>query len=260
MISVRSLFCALVFFCMALPAFGQFGDGHIRTGDTLKIDTSGVDGNGDGITIDTLIADSLDPDSAFFQDIDSAEDVEPFEPETFFRTRGGFFGSLTVDLTALDPHTLDPALSGNIVIYGAQGYILINSWIVGGGGASSALYDLDPSYERFNFGYGGFLTGYDTKMFNGVLSLQGSLLIGAGGLEMLKKRPDIADSTGKPILEQYRDEGFFLLKPGLSIGYSPIPYLEFGVGASYLYPIGGENVSDLRALTYGLRITFGLGD
>jgi hypothetical protein len=261
MIWMRALICAVAF-CAVVPAFGQYGDGHIRTGrDTIKIDSTGI--TVDTLTTDTLANDTLVADSTFFQQIDSADEGdgdESIEPNTFFKKRGGFFGGATVDLTGLKPSSLDPILDGDLVIYGAQGYLVLNSWMLGGAGTSATLYNLSPKYDRFSFGYGGFLTGYDTRIFHGSVTLQGSLLIGGGGLEMIRKRTDIIDTSGHDILERYRDEGFFLLRPGISIGFTPIQYVEFAIGADYLLPIGGKDVGDLRAFTYGLRLTFGLGD
>lgn len=236
--------CASAVFALSLPTFAQEDDGS--PGETpIPIDTT----------------ERLDPDSSFFNDIEGDNGFdEPVEPETFFQTRGGFAGGVTVDLVELDPASLDPDLGGTIVQYGAHGYMLLSSWIVGGGGASAVLYDMSTNYDQFIFGYGGFLTGYDTRAFYGALSIRGSVLIGAGGLELLKRRPEFVDSSGNEILERYRDEGFFLLRPGVSIGYAPLPFLEFRIGVNYLFPIGGERVKDLRTLTYGLQVNIGLGD
>lgn len=246
MIVARIALYAIALMSLSLPALAQVDDGF--------------GGDDTGTAVDTVGSDTLDADSQFFQGIDEDESFNPPEEQTFFRVRGGFFGGPIVELTSLKPKDLDPVLEGDLVIYGAQGYVLLNSWLFGGGGMSAHLYDMSPKYDRFDFGYGGFLTGYDTKIFSGALSLQGTLMLGAGGLEMLKKRPDITDPTGNEILERYRDEGFFLLRPGISIGYSPVQFIEFRAGVHYLYPIGGESVEDLRALSYGLHLMLTIGD
>jgi hypothetical protein len=245
MIRARIAICAIALCCLTLPAFAQVDgdDTSPMTGDSLEMQN-----------------DTLNPDSAFFQSMDEDSDAEPLEPDTFFRVRGGFFGGPVIELTTLDPHTLDPDLDGQLVLYGAQGYILLDSWLFGGMGLSGHLYDLGPTYDRFDYGYGGFLTGYDTKIFHGALTMQARLMIGAGGIELLKKRPALIDSTGHPILEQYRQESFFCLRPGISLGYSPRQFVEFRLAADYLYPIGGARVDDLRNLTYGLHIMLAIGD
>ncbi len=247
---------ALVLFACAIPAAAQYGDGHIRTGDTLRIDRDG------SIDSTTIGADTLNPDSTFFQQIDSAtdEEVEPLEPDTFFKKRGGFYGGATLELTSLKPNDLDPVLGGDLVLIGLRGYVLLNSWMIGGAGISATIYDMSPTYDRFTFGYGGFLTGYDTKIFHGALSLQTSVLLGAGGLEMIRRRPDLGGTPGHEILERVRNEDFFCVRPGIAIGYSPIQFLQFGAGVDYLLPIGGDNVADLRKPAFGLHITAALGD
>lgn len=252
MIRARLFVGAMLLLLAAIPLRAQFGDGHIRTGDSLKVDRG----------IDSLATDdTLNPDEAFFQEIDSTEEpVELPEPETFFKVRGGFFGGGAAELTSLDPSALDPVLDGTLVQYGIEGYVLMNSWMIGGTGVSSTLYGMSDNYDRFTFGYGGFLTGYDTKIFYGAMSLQGSLLIGAGGLEMIKRRPDLGGAPGREIMERVREESFFCVRPGLSLGYAPVAFLRFSAGVTYLYALGGNDVADLRNVSYGLHVTLGIGD
>lgn len=238
-IVTRLIFCTLVLVCVALPASGQPVD----------------DGAG------TESVDTVNSDDVFFQDVeDEGNDEGATDDPGFFRPRGGFFGGPLVEFTSLKPADLDPVLSGQLVIFGAEGYIILNSWLIGGSGVSAHLYDMSPLYDRFEYGYGGVLTGYDTKIFAGGMSLRGSVLIGAGGLEMLKKRSDLTPVGGNEILERFREESFFLLRPGVSIGYSPLQFLEFRLGADYMLPFGGERVEDLRNLTYGFRLILGIGD
>lgn len=240
---------------LALPCAAQYGDGHIRKGsDTLKpARPHGVDS--------TDASDTLNPDDRFFQQIDSAQtDVEPPEPTTLFRKRGGFYGGATIDFTSLNPRDLDPTLDGTPVYLGIQGYVLLNSWLLGGAGTSSTLYGISSNYDRFTLSYGGLLLGYDTRISRSTFSLQGSLLAGAGGIEMLKKRPDLGGSGGREILERTRSENFFVLRPGVSIGYAPTGFLQFSIGAGYLYTVGSDNVVDLRKLVYGFHVTLGIVD
>jgi hypothetical protein len=86
-------------------------------------------------------------------------------------------------------------------------------------------------------------------------------MIGGGGLSMIKKRPDLMaiDSSGHDILERYRSENFFMLRPGATIGFSPLPFLDFRLGANYVLPVGGKDVGDLKNLGFGLHMMFGFG-
>ncbi|MBS1911970.1 MAG: hypothetical protein JST22_08300 [Bacteroidetes bacterium] len=249
------IFSSLLFILLALPCAAQYGDGHIRRGiDTLK------QGRQQGADT-TNASDTLNPDTKFFQEIDSAQaDVEPPEPTTFFRKRGGFYGGATIDFTSLNPRDLDPTLDGTPVYLGIQGYVLLNSWLLGGAGTSATLYGISSNYDRFSLSYGGILLGYDTRISRSTFSLQGSLLAGAGGIEMLKKRPDLGGSAGREILERTRSENFFVLRPGISIGYAPTGFLQFSIGTGYLYTVGSDSVVDLRKMVYGLHITLGIVD
>jgi len=237
--------CACALMGSVYPAYAQIdGDDFTSGGDTLTSDDSVEAPNADDI---------------FFSDIED-DDFGAVDEPGFFRVRGGFFGGPIVEFTSLKPADLDPVLDGQLVIFGAEGCILLESWLLGGGGMSAHLYDMSPAYDRFEYGYGGFLAGYDTRIFHGVMSLRGSIMIGAGGLEMLKKRPDLGGTDGPEILERYREEGFFLLRPGASIGVSPLPFVEFRLGVNYLLPFGGSRVDDLRNLSYGLHIMLGIGN
>lgn len=177
----------------------------------------------------------------------------------FFTRRSGIFVGPTVEMSQLSPGSLDPILGGSMVIYGGQAYLMLNGWLVGGGGWSSVLYDLNPKYDQFSFGYAGLLLGYDQGIFGGRLTVRPTLLLGAGGLTMIKKRPDIVDTTGHEILERYRSEDFFCMRPGISVGFMPFHFLDLRFVVDYLLPVGGAHVSDLKALDYGLQVMFGFG-
>lgn len=255
------LLLALLMMLAAAPiAMAQYGDGHIRKGDTLKLNRPQIDSTFTDSSATT--SDTLDPDQAFFQQIDSTtEDVELPEPRTFFKTRGGIlFGTLVVNFLKLDLAKLDPTLDGTPVTYGVEAYTLLNSWLIGGSGVSTTVYGMSSNYDRFSYGYGGALLGYDTKIFYGAASLQGSLLVGAGGLEMIKKRTDLRTPGGPEILERYREESFFCLRPGVSLSFAPVQYIHISAGVNYLIPFGGSSVDDLRAVSYGIGLTLGLGD
>lgn len=187
-------------------------------------------------------------------------DVEISTGSDSFVPGGGFYVGPTFEFTALSPSALDPALDGDLVLYGVQLYAIINGWMLGGHWTSATLYDMSTNYDAFEFSYGGFLTGYDLTLVGG-LSFRLSGLIGGGDLNMIKKRPDLraTDTTGNEILERYRTESFFMLRPGASLGYSPLPFLDLRLGVDFLYPIGGDEVHDLKKATYGLHVMFGAG-
>jgi len=231
-----------------------------------QIDTTDLLFTQDSLTSDTLIFTSpngLQVDTARIIDslifgIDTSYDGnEPALP--LAAGRSGLWLGPTVEFTSLDPHTLDPQLGGTIVLIGAQGTLLWDGYVVGGAGVSGRLYDLPSNYDEFSFGYGGILLGYDwSPGKQRAVSLRPTALVGFGGLSMIKKRPEFSDSTGHEILERYRGENFLVLRPGLSIGAQTTDWLEVRGTVDYLLPIGGENVGDLRKLTYGLQILLGI--
>jgi hypothetical protein len=181
-------------------------------------------------------------------------------PPADFGPGGGFYIGPTFEFTSLSPAGLDPQLDGDLVLYGVQLYAIIKGWMLGGHWTSATLYDMSTNYDQFEFSYGGFLTGYDVDVYGG-LSFRLSTLIGGGDLNMIKKRPDLGaiDSTDNEILERYRTESFFVLRPGASIGFSPLNFLDLRLAVDYLYPIGGDDVHDLKKLTYGLHVMLGFG-
>ncbi len=180
----------------------------------------------------------------------------------------GVYGGPTFEIAALDPHELDPDLDGTMLVYGGQGFAILSGWVIGGGGYGAEIYDIASNYDEFSFHYGGFIGGYDKAL--GRFSIRGTLMIGSGGIKMIKKRPSVNDSVdvalqdyeqrnGVEILERYRQEDFFTLRPTISIGFAPVPFFDFRLSASYVMPIGGANASDLYTLTYGLQLMFGIG-
>jgi len=237
-----------LFLCAVAPAWGQFDDTDPLLDDTTEIPVDSV------LSRDTLsVADtSLTPVS------DNDFDLDAPPPRTFLSVRnGGFVGGLC-ELSALKPDELDPTLSGNMVVFGGQGYVIFSGWLFGGIGTSAVLYDQPSKYDEFAFGYGGLLFGYDQQFADQLFSVQARSMIGLGGLKMIRKRPDLADSTGLEILERFREENFFALRPEMSLGFQPIGFMEFRLSAAYLVPVGGEHVSDLASFNYGLHIMLGI--
>jgi hypothetical protein len=182
---------------------------------------------------------------------------------------GGVYFGPTFELAQLKPESLDPELSGSMVLYGLQGYVIVNGWLVGGCGTSATLYDMSQRYDEFQFGYGGVLIGYDKLLFSSV-SFRFATMIGSGEVKMIKKAPRLGppgddalrqytDTSGTEILERYREEEFFALRPGISLGFAPLPIMDVRISADYLLPLGGEKVGDLKTLTYGIHLMFGFG-
>lgn len=205
----------------------------------------------------TYYSEPIDTGYGGYDDFETSE--MPTSPGDFGPGTGFFVGP-TFEVTTLSPSKLDATLDGELVLYGVQLYAIIKGWVVGGHWTSATLYDMSTNYDAFEFSYGGFLTGYDVDVYGG-LSFRLSALIGGGDLNMVKKRPDLqaTDTTGNEILERYRTESYFMLRPGASVGYAPLPFLDLRFGVDYLYPIGGNEVHDLKELTYGLHIMLGVG-
>jgi hypothetical protein len=205
----------------------------------------------------------VESDSTFqpYLEGDTTGDAEfnmPVNTPSSFTPRSGAYGGPTIEFTSLDPAKLDPDLSGDLVLYGGQGYLMINGWMLGGAGYGATLYDISPKYDEFSFAYGGFLTGYDFTIVK-PFSFRVDLLIGGGSVKMIKNRPDLSLANGVTILERYRDEGFFMLRPGASFGFNPLPFFDLRLGANYVFPVGGKRVSDLKNVAFGLQLMFGIG-
>ena len=247
--------------CAAVPAFAQMGDEDATAPE------------GDSIIVDSLYNEPMDPDTAYdysdpydgtSQDYGYSTEGEYdysnyYEEPSFFSTRDGLMAGATIQFSELRPKDLDPDLSGEFIFFGGEILGINNGLILGGGWSSVTLYDLTPKYDELTFSFGGFITGYDQQFLYQKFSIRPTVMIGGGEITMIKKRPDIVDSTGHEILERYRDEGYFLLRPGISLGFSPASYFDIRLTADYHYPIGGGNISDLRKLNYGLALMIGLG-
>jgi len=254
----------LLFLLLTAPAlaqedpYGGFGSDTTYS-DSTEMSTDTTDYYYDNNDSDYNY-DNYDNDSYENNDTDySYDDYSAYYETPFFSRRSGFFIGPTIEFTELKPSDLDPDLSGDIILFGGEVYTLIKGWMLGGAWVSATLYDLSPKYDEFSYGYGGFITGYDQQFLYQNFSIKPALLIGGGQLTQIKQRPDIPDSTGHPILERYRDESFFLLRPGISLGYMPLPFLEFRLTVDYMYPVGGASVGDLRKMTYGLQLLVGGG-
>lgn len=259
------LLSLLLFIFVAAPALAQEDPNSEFGSDTTYSDSTGVPVDSSDYNYENNEYNEGNNDSEYndydYQDTSSEDDYDYSEyyETPFFSRRSGFFIGPTIEFTELKANSLDPDLSGDIILFGGEVYTMIKGWMLGGAWVSATLYDLTPKYDQFSYGYGGFLTGYDQQFLYQNFSIKPALLIGGGTLTQIKRRPDIPDSTGHVILERYRDESFFLLRPGISLGYMPLPFLEFRLTVDYMYPVGGSSVGDLRKMTYGLQLLVGGG-
>ncbi len=249
----RSALLALGFFALTLDASAQ--DDTFTDDSTWAVDTTYMDTTGSSA------------DSAFLSGIDSDSDLfDPPEPETFFRSRSGlFYAGVSVGMTSLKTPSLatasdDPGPDGTLLFFGVKGHTLLNGLLIGGEWSWGHLYGMGDEYDDFTFDYGGLLVGYDTRIFYGALTLRGDLLLGAGGMQIVRKRPDLAVTGSGDILERARNESFYAIRPGISIGYSPIAFTDIRFGVNYLVPVGNGKLDDLRNLNYGLQFIFGVGE
>ena len=229
--------------------------------DPFPVDTAYVDTTG-GYDDSGYPVDDYGSDTLTFED-------PPSGGSPMGLPSGGVYFGPTFELSALKPESLDPELTGSLVMYGFQGYVILNGWLVGGGGYGATLYDMSQRYDEFQFGYGGVLIGYDKLLFSSV-SIRLTTMIGSGDLKMIKKAPrlgspgderlrEYTDTSGTEILERYRQEEFFCVRPGVSIGFAPLPIMDIRFTADYLMPFGGDEVVDLRSLSYGVHLMFGFG-
>ncbi|MCB0712571.1 MAG: hypothetical protein KDD67_09600 [Ignavibacteriae bacterium] len=185
------------------------------------------------------------------------DDVEVTDPELAPGPGGlGVYGGPIFEYSTLKTTELDPDLDYTLFSAGGYGYVIIANWLIGGGGAGVTVDNPNERYDRFSMGYGGFMTGYDRYLIDG-LSGRLSLLVGGGGIEMTKKHPNIPAQDDHEFLERFRKEDFFLLRGEASVGYKILPFLDVRAAAAYWFPIGGANVADLRQLTFGLHLMFG---
>ena len=195
------------------------------------------------------------PDNGDSSDV--FNDIEVTEPEIAPGPGDfGIYGGPAFEYFTLKTVDLDPDLDYTLFGAGGYGYVILANWVIGGGGGGVTADNPNERYDRFTLGYGGFLTGYDRYLAN-KLSGRLSLLVGGGGLEMVKKLPGIPSQGDSEFLERFRKEEFFLLRGEASLGYKLLPFLDVRAAAAYWFPIGGENVSDLRQITFGLHLMFG---
>ena len=216
-----------------------------------------------------MIALSLD---AAAQDDDVDEDEEIIEEESdenflapvpprFSRPSNGGGIAFGFGMYGLDPTVLDPALSGDLIFTGIDVYVMRSGLLLGGTWHQTMLYDPPLEYDEFEFGYKGVMLGLDYSLFYGKISVRPGVVLGDGTITMVKTRHDITSDTalnpnGREVLERLRDDDFFVMIPSLSIGWSPIDFIQFRAGASYFFPTK-QAVEDLRKPMFTFQFVFG---
>lgn len=216
--------------------------------------------------------DGIYEDSTYYEEYDDTY-YEPIEEENefsmapqFSRASSGAGLALGFNLTGLKPETLDPDLGGDLLLTNIDAYIMLQGtlrgFLFGGSWTSARLYDPGDRYDEFSFGYSGVLLGYDHSLFYGRMTIRPSILLGSGGITMIKKRQDVTLDTalnpgGREILERIRDQDFYVIRPGFGIGYSPIDLLQFRAEVGFLYPTGDGYLDDLRKPIYSFQVVFG---
>lgn len=222
-----------------------------------------------GVPTDTTVFSTTDPNDTLFTEPAGPASGGPLggvlggvfgtnAPRKYPKPVWGVYGGPQFMLTTLSAHSLDQDLNGNMLITGGQAYIILNGWMLGGASLSATLYNMPTRYDEFHFGYGGFLMGYD-MMVTKTFSVQFTNIIGGGSIKQIKKRPDLNPNGGNETLERFRQEDYFILNPGVSVGFSPLFFMDLQLGAHFLIPIGGSSIGDLASLSYGLNLMFGFG-
>jgi len=180
----------------------------------------------------------------------------------FSRPSAGIGLAFGFGLTDLHPDALDPNLGGEFVPTGFDLYFIANGILVGGSWTTFDLYDPGELYNELTLDYGGILLGYDQSLFYGRMSLRLSMMIGGGSLTMVKNRPDITydpvlNSDGRKVFEKVRDQGFFMFRPAVGLGYSPIDFLQFRTETGFMYPTSDDKIDDIREPFVNLQVVFG---
>ncbi len=164
-------------------------------------------------------------------------------------------------LSGINPANLDSTLGGDLVLNVFELFAVNKGLLVGGSFTTALLFDA-PNYDEFSYGYGGLLLGYEHALYYGRLLIRPSVMIGRGGLTMIRTRPDITfdDSlnvAGNEILERVREQDFWMIRPEITIGWSPIQLFRFSASAGFGFATGGDGpVDDLREpiVTFGVTL------
>lgn len=165
----------------------------------------------------------------------------------------GLYAGFTAEKSGLDLAKLDPQLTGTLVMYGGEYSVLMGEWYVNFSTVGSHLYDLNSAYDNFTLDYSGYGTGYETSFFKNTFTFRAGADVGTGALKMIK-RTNLTDSTGHDLLEDYRREDFFYIRPSASIGVPILQVLLLRLAGGYMMAFGPERVRDLNNFSYGLHL------
>ncbi|MCE7933828.1 MAG: hypothetical protein DYG96_04460 [Chlorobi bacterium CHB2] len=182
-----------------------------------------------------------------------------YEPDVIDGYAAGLYAGFTAEKSGLDLAKLDPQLTGTLVMYGGEYSVLIGDWYFNFSTVGSHMYDLGSTYDQFLLDYSGYGTGYETSFFKNTFTFRIGAEAGTGTLKLIK-RTTHTDSTGHDLLEAYRREDFFYLRPSVSIGVpilqSPLASFLFRVAGGYMMAFGPENARDLNNFSYGAHLMF----
>lgn len=177
-------------------------------------------------------------------------------------TTGGHL-SFGFALSGIDPAELDPEyLGGAMILSTFELTFMRKGLLLGGSWTTAMLYDA-PLYDEFVFDHKGLLLGYDYSLFYGDFGIRPAVMVGRGDIVMIRTRPDItydsaANRSGNEILERIREDDFWVIRPSLSLNWSPGTFVHFRLEGGYLYPTGGEfGVEDLRKPFGAMHLMFG---
>lgn len=193
-----------------------------------------------------------------YDESDTVDEEDPWALDEEFRM-GPPFGqgtsgahiSLGFAFSGIAPADLDPELGGDLILSVLEIYVMRKGLLFGGSWTSSTLYDA-PLYDEFVFDYKGVLLGYDYSLFYGKMGIRPAVMVGRGDITMIRTRPDITYDTllnpsGNVVLERVREDEFWMIRPSLSLTWSPSPIFHFRAEGGYLYGAGGESdMEDLR--------------
>lgn len=204
----------------------------------------------------TYIPDPAYPDTLI---IEPDSDVT-YEPDYIDGYAFGLYAGFTAEKSALDLAKLDPQLTGTLAMFGGEYSVLMGEWYINFSTVGSHMYDLGNTYDEFSLDYSGYGTGYETSFFKNTLTFRIGGEAGTGTLKLIK-RTSFTDSTGHDLLEAYRREDFFYIRPSASIGIPILrtfPYTSFllRVAGGYMMAFGPENARDLNNFSYGLHLLF----
>lgn len=206
------------------------------------------------------------PDTIYIPEPDYPDTlvIEPdsdvaYQPEYIDGYAFGLYAGFTAEKSGLDLAKIDPQLTGTLAMFGGEYSMLMGEWYINFSSVGSHMYDLGSTYDEFLLDYSGYGTGYETSFFKNTFTLRIGGELGTGTLKLIK-RTNFTDSTGHDLLEAYRREDFFYIRPSASIGMPiltmPLAAFLLRVAGGYMMAFGPENARDLNNFSYGLHLLF----